>query len=257
MAASAMLPQLDINDAEGELSVKKMPIISRDSNLNYIDLLFKYYEENPIIGKPFYNSRTINEQNFVYYKSQLIVGANVAVSNVHQSRFDADNEAAKTILSRIIPIENLDFNIASNESRKRPHTDEIESNLKENASENGSAMLDIDIQTNLFKHNSPPSMPFINTGAHLLNLDDDVYYSDDEKVPSYQHLLNELLQKRNLRGPKFSYEKGKLGILCNASIALSGGVEQIYTSLREHAKQENAREDICHDLYIIVNSQPM
>jgi hypothetical protein len=83
---------------------------------------------------------------------------------------------------------------------------------------------------------------------------DHVYYSDEDELPSYDYLVQDMLKEANRDLPSFTYMKGKVGWLCSAKIKLENGVEENLVSLREHSGKGTAKEDVCHDLYVLLKS---
>ena len=215
LAEESMMSSLDEIANETE----NAPVVS---NLNFVDQLYKYYEQYPTIGKPFYNSRTISNELGLSYKSQLIVGVHSAISNLHRTRFEADNEVAKTILQQISP------DILNNDSRdyKKRARSSSESNTTIPAS-----------------HRTKMDQP------------EPIYYSDDERNPSYEHLLYKFLDSKNMKRPMYTYENVGHGFTCQATLEFQHGHPQTLKSLRSHSKRETAREDVCHDIYVVLTSQ--
>ena len=89
--------------------------------------------------------------------------------------------------------------------------------------------------------------------------EDDVYQSDEDGVvKSYEMLLQDLCKSQNSALPTFYYVPGNKGVFCVGSLLITAtGKLETVTSLREHSKKSTAREDVCHDLYILLKSQPL
>ena len=191
------------------LASDQLVVSVTNRTLNFIELLFKHYEMNPFVGKPFYNSRTVMTGNEFGYKSQLIVGVQMEISDVHKSRFEADNQVAERVLHKLIS------------GSGKPSVSDLKKAVD----------------------------------AEVFEGEDPVYYSDNESVPSYEHMLLVLLKSMKLEKPSFDYLTGSVGIICQAKIRLSAQDSRTFISLREHSARGTAREDVCHDIYIVLSTE--
>jgi hypothetical protein len=196
------------------------PENEEEDSISFVDLLWEYYESKPEIGKPFYNSRTIKEGDDIMYKSQLIVGTKQKISATHRVKADSAEEVAREIFMEVHP--------------------------------NGKAIVEkLTSEKHKKKQMSSKAIESLNNFET-----NDIYYSDDEMaVPSYESLLRKLVDANNLLPPIYKYSKGDIGYTCTGTIYFPTlGREHSMTSLRQHSKASTAREDVCHDLFVLMKS---
>lgn len=81
-----------------------------------------------------------------------------------------------------------------------------------------------------------------------------VYYSDTEEIPSYNHFVLEFCTMNNIPPPTFRYQRNdtKTGYRCSVSVHVEDN--PFVTCLRDHKYKENAKEDACHDMFILLQS---
>jgi hypothetical protein len=196
-----------------EESISPKRKAQEEPNVTFQDLLWQYYETRSELGKPFYNYRPVTEiDGTTKYKAQLIMGGKVTKSELHATQSDAANEAARKMFIEVHPNANEII------SKMNRYVEKVQ--LKKKVKE-----------------------------------DNEVYFSDDEmQLPSYEQKLRELLIELQCPDPVFTYQTGDLGgFLCSGVVLdRSAGKMQTMVSLREHSSKATAREDVSHDLYVVL-----
>jgi hypothetical protein len=88
--------------------------------------------------------------------------------------------------------------------------------------------------------------------------EEDVFFSDeDHEIESYESMLRKQLSKDNCPEPHFEYTKGNKGYFCTGIILVrSLNRMESLVSLREHHSKGTAREDVSHDLFVLLKSNP-
>ncbi|KAJ3372375.1 hypothetical protein HDU91_003615 [Kappamyces sp. JEL0680] len=188
--------------------------------IGYEEQLKRMAEADPALGKPFFNFRPATMPDGVTpgYKAQVILGAHSKVSSVCSSQAEAAELAAKELC----------------------------------------AALGADT-----KASQPYSAAIATAGPDPLQSkrkrleEDDGYVSDETgTIPSYEMLVSKQCAAYGIPNPTFYYVPGEVGLLCVGQLLVpSSGRLETFTSLREHKYQTTAREDVCHDLYILLRSQ--
>ncbi|KAI8898368.1 hypothetical protein BC833DRAFT_439528 [Globomyces pollinis-pini] len=205
-----------------------------DRNAKYVDLLTVMHEKNPTIGKPYYNYRPNTENGVTKYRAQLIMGAKIKVSGSHHVKADAAEEVAKEMYLEIK---------SADQSIDAPVKDEP--NLKPIPS-------DTDCSQELLSL----SLQLSSSSRKRLNTDelDPVYESDgDGDLPTYDSMLRSWLAENDSPPPTFKYISSPTGIRCTGSVLCPNTRTVVMmTCLRKHHKRGTAREDVCHDLYVLL-----
>jgi hypothetical protein len=93
----------------------------------------------------------------------------------------------------------------------------------------------------------------VNNTKRKLEKDEEnqMFFSDDEEIPSYQFYLTMFCVERKYPAPVFTYLRGDRGVRCRVSVTVDEQ-EISATCLRDHKYKSHAREDSCHDMYIIM-----
>ncbi|KAJ3273349.1 hypothetical protein HDV01_004566 [Terramyces sp. JEL0728] len=231
--------------------------------LSFADILWAYYETNPAIGMPYYNHRPIKSPDGeTKYRAQLIMGAKNKVSQPHPVQADATNEVAQEMyreLIRIIPDANATPAVMDALAYPNSKSAKI-------PTPQPSSLLPI-LNPSYYNRNSDPRLHtkrgFPDEDGlppkHLpTKFKSDAYYSDeDEIIKSYEVMLRAELQKRGLSPAEFKYNPGTLGIWCTGVFYTKDGQPKAMTTLREHKHEATAREDISHDLFVVLLSLPI
>jgi hypothetical protein len=183
--------------------------------VSFQDLLMNYAEERPELGRPLYNYRpVVGDGGEVKYKAQVVMGGHSKVSAIQNSQTDAAEMAAKEMFSFLHP------NASEILEKMKRYSEKVQAKKK-------------------VKENQ------------------DVYYSDEEKrFPSYEKLLRDLLILHGVPAPEFTYNSTDSGgYLCSGTVFLKAlNEKKTMVSLREHSRKGTAREDVSHDLYVLVRS---
>ncbi|KAJ3323271.1 hypothetical protein HDV06_002038 [Boothiomyces sp. JEL0866] len=275
---SAQRPQFDTRnsffsnqDSPPSNSLKPLEVVTavhvkpqEEEILSFVDILWAYYETNPSVGMPYYNHRPVKSPDGeTKYRAQLIMGSKNKVSLPHAVQADASNQVAREMyqeLIKTIPDPNatpavmkalLDpspkhsqptishqpssFTPTSNHSYYEPNNDPRLPTKRPST----------DVKT-------PPPKKFASS------IRNEMYYSDeDEIIKSYQVLLKEELDRRGLPPAEFKYNAGSQGIRCTGIFYTKDRQTRVMTTLREHKYESTAREDISHDLYVVLLSLPI
>jgi hypothetical protein len=183
--------------------------------VSFQDLLMNYAEERPELGRPLYNYRpVIGEGGEVQHKAQVVMGGYSKVGGIQSNQTEAAEMAAKEMFMFLHP------NASEILEKMKRYTEKVHARKKVKDSQ-------------------------------------DVYYSDEEKnFPSYEKLLRDLLISHGAGSPQFTYNTGEAGgYLCSGTVFLKElNQKKTMVSLREHSRKDTAREDVSHDLYVLVRS---